>query len=220
VNPTNQQKQTHERRWLEQQQDRTRIKKKPKGKIRKMPIAPLACRAASRPLAGVAQSQRGVQRVARQAIPCERSSSLLSAATTSATRKFHAANAASRDMTSAARRAANVDFSSAAAKTNEESKEKEIASESKKISPSVLFEKFQERGLGDFFAGVPDSLLKDFCSYVTDTTPEEKHVKKHRPPINFAREPERTRVWSRTLLFYMSDPLKTKNKKPGYRGLQ
>lgn len=28
----------------------------------------------------------------------------------------------------------------------------------------------------DFFAGVPDSLLKDFCAYVTDTMPAERHV--------------------------------------------
>jgi phosphonopyruvate decarboxylase len=27
-----------------------------------------------------------------------------------------------------------------------------------------------------FYAGVPDSLLKDFCAYVTDTTPAERHV--------------------------------------------
>ena len=28
----------------------------------------------------------------------------------------------------------------------------------------------------DFFAGVPDSLLKDFCAYVTDTVPEDRHI--------------------------------------------
>jgi len=28
----------------------------------------------------------------------------------------------------------------------------------------------------DFFSGVPDSLLKDFCAYVTDNTPKEKHI--------------------------------------------
>lgn len=27
-----------------------------------------------------------------------------------------------------------------------------------------------------FYAGVPDSLLKDFCAYVTDATPPERHV--------------------------------------------
>ena len=28
----------------------------------------------------------------------------------------------------------------------------------------------------DFFCGVPDSLLKDFCAYVSDNCPEEKHT--------------------------------------------
>lgn len=28
----------------------------------------------------------------------------------------------------------------------------------------------------DFFTGVPDSLLKDFCAYVTDNTPKSNHV--------------------------------------------
>lgn len=28
----------------------------------------------------------------------------------------------------------------------------------------------------DFFAGVPDSLLKNFCAYITDTAPEGKHI--------------------------------------------
>jgi len=28
----------------------------------------------------------------------------------------------------------------------------------------------------DFYAGVPDSLLKDLCAYVTDHTPAEKHI--------------------------------------------
>lgn len=28
----------------------------------------------------------------------------------------------------------------------------------------------------NFFAGVPDSLLKDFCAYVTDNTPSDKHI--------------------------------------------
>ena len=28
----------------------------------------------------------------------------------------------------------------------------------------------------DFFTGVPDSLLKDFCAYVTDTTPAKKNI--------------------------------------------
>ncbi|KAL3842621.1 hypothetical protein ACJMK2_020614 [Sinanodonta woodiana] len=33
------------------------------------------------------------------------------------------------------------------------------------------------RGIGvDFFCGVPDSLLKDFCAYITNNTPKENHV--------------------------------------------
>lgn len=32
-----------------------------------------------------------------------------------------------------------------------------------------------QRGIS-FFAGVPDSLLKDFCAYVTDHTPEDRHI--------------------------------------------
>ena len=28
----------------------------------------------------------------------------------------------------------------------------------------------------DFFTGVPDSLLKDFCGYVTDHVPAQNHV--------------------------------------------
>jgi phosphonopyruvate decarboxylase len=33
------------------------------------------------------------------------------------------------------------------------------------------------RNIGiDFFCGVPDSLLKDFCAYVTANVPAERHV--------------------------------------------
>lgn len=28
----------------------------------------------------------------------------------------------------------------------------------------------------DYFCGVPDSLLKDFCAYVTSVTPKSRHV--------------------------------------------
>ena len=28
----------------------------------------------------------------------------------------------------------------------------------------------------NFFTGVPDSLLKDICSYITDKTPEENNI--------------------------------------------
>ena len=28
----------------------------------------------------------------------------------------------------------------------------------------------------DFFTGVPDSLLKNFCAYITDNVPANKHI--------------------------------------------
>ena len=28
----------------------------------------------------------------------------------------------------------------------------------------------------DFFTGVPDSLLKNICSYISDNSPKEKHI--------------------------------------------
>jgi len=39
----------------------------------------------------------------------------------------------------------------------------------------AFYEVLSEVGV-DFFAGVPDSLLKDFCAYVTDHTPAERNV--------------------------------------------
>jgi phosphonopyruvate decarboxylase len=38
------------------------------------------------------------------------------------------------------------------------------------------FYKFLVRNNIDFFTGVPDSLLKDFCAYVTDNTDESKNI--------------------------------------------
>jgi len=43
------------------------------------------------------------------------------------------------------------------------------------IQPECLFAALSERGF-DFFAGVPDSLLKDFCAYVTDHGDDAHHV--------------------------------------------
>lgn len=43
------------------------------------------------------------------------------------------------------------------------------------LSPKATFEALQSRGF-DFFTGVPDSLLKDFCAYVTDHAPDGSHV--------------------------------------------
>ena len=43
------------------------------------------------------------------------------------------------------------------------------------IEPQVLFSEFKRFGI-NLFVGVPDSLLKDFCSYVSDNTDESEHV--------------------------------------------
>ncbi|MBQ5998236.1 MAG: phosphonopyruvate decarboxylase [Treponema sp.] len=43
------------------------------------------------------------------------------------------------------------------------------------IRPSYFYDLLMKNGT-DFFAGVPDSLLKNFCAYVTDNAPAEKHI--------------------------------------------
>ncbi len=43
------------------------------------------------------------------------------------------------------------------------------------INPSFLYEKLSERGT-DFFSGVPDSLLKSFCAYITDHSKRDNHI--------------------------------------------
>jgi len=43
------------------------------------------------------------------------------------------------------------------------------------IRPSIFYDLLIKNGT-DFFAGVPDSLLKNFCAYVTDNAPDEKHI--------------------------------------------
>lgn len=43
------------------------------------------------------------------------------------------------------------------------------------ISPQAFYQAIVDRGVS-LFAGVPDSLLKDFCAYVTDHTPKERNV--------------------------------------------
>ncbi len=43
------------------------------------------------------------------------------------------------------------------------------------ISAELFFDILTANGI-KFFTGVPDSLLKDFCAYVTDNVPEESHV--------------------------------------------
>ncbi len=42
------------------------------------------------------------------------------------------------------------------------------------IDPKFLYDLFTKNGT-DFFAGVPDSLLKNFCAYVTDNADESRH---------------------------------------------
>ena len=43
------------------------------------------------------------------------------------------------------------------------------------IKNRFLFELLKEKGI-NFFAGVPDSSLKNFCAYITDNTNEKEHV--------------------------------------------
>lgn len=43
------------------------------------------------------------------------------------------------------------------------------------VDVKKVYETLQGEG-ADFFAGVPDSLLKDICAYITDHTPQEKHI--------------------------------------------
>jgi len=43
------------------------------------------------------------------------------------------------------------------------------------INPGKLFNDFKSRGI-NFFTGVPDSLLKDFCAYITEQCDDDSHV--------------------------------------------
>ena len=43
------------------------------------------------------------------------------------------------------------------------------------LSSATIFDTIRNQGIG-FFAGVPDSLLKDFCAFVTDHVPDDTHV--------------------------------------------
>ncbi|MDE5898657.1 MAG: phosphonopyruvate decarboxylase [Treponemataceae bacterium] len=43
------------------------------------------------------------------------------------------------------------------------------------IRPELFYNLLIERGT-DFFAGVPDSLLKSFCAYITDHAPADRHI--------------------------------------------
>jgi phosphonopyruvate decarboxylase len=43
------------------------------------------------------------------------------------------------------------------------------------ITAEYFYNKLTEKGVG-FFSGVPDSLLKDFCAYITDHTDNKNHI--------------------------------------------
>ncbi len=43
------------------------------------------------------------------------------------------------------------------------------------ISPKFFYDRLQENGV-KFFSGVPDSLLKDICAYITDNVPHNNHI--------------------------------------------
>lgn len=43
------------------------------------------------------------------------------------------------------------------------------------IEVKTAYDALTESGI-DFFTGVPDSLLKNFCAYVTDTAPHQRHI--------------------------------------------
>ena len=43
------------------------------------------------------------------------------------------------------------------------------------IHPQFFYKMLKENGT-DFFAGVPDSLLKNFCAYLTDTVEDKYHI--------------------------------------------
>ena len=43
------------------------------------------------------------------------------------------------------------------------------------LDPANVYAQLTDRGVG-FYSGVPDSLLKDFCAYVTDNAPADSHV--------------------------------------------
>ena len=43
------------------------------------------------------------------------------------------------------------------------------------IDPNHLFQYFKENGI-TFFTGVPDSLLKNFCAFITDNSNDNNHI--------------------------------------------
>ena len=43
------------------------------------------------------------------------------------------------------------------------------------LSSKIIYDYLAKHDV-NFFAGVPDSLLKDFCSYITDNTNKNNHI--------------------------------------------
>ena len=43
------------------------------------------------------------------------------------------------------------------------------------LDPKEFYDAVRKHGI-DFFCGVPDSLLKDFCAFVTTAVPKQNHV--------------------------------------------
>ena len=43
------------------------------------------------------------------------------------------------------------------------------------INTQKFYESLNQNGV-DFYTGVPDSLLKDICSYISDNAPADKHI--------------------------------------------
>ena len=43
------------------------------------------------------------------------------------------------------------------------------------ISPAFFYQFLQKRGL-EFYSGVPDSLLKNLCAYLTHNTEKKNHI--------------------------------------------
>lgn len=43
------------------------------------------------------------------------------------------------------------------------------------LDPKDFYNSIRDHNM-EFFCGVPDSLLKDFCAYVTATTPKSNHI--------------------------------------------
>lgn len=43
------------------------------------------------------------------------------------------------------------------------------------INPKNFFDRLTENGI-DFYSGVPDSLLKNICAYITDNAPKKSHI--------------------------------------------